>query len=127
MRGRSTILFGFLAVITAGAIALASPWSRMAGTWGDWSDAAFTACSAVCVTGLSVVDIAKEYSFAISTTESPVTQTAEQAVNAASDQLPQVPAFRAQGEESAIAPMVISARNPRTIVERLLTRTCPSP
>ena len=62
MRGRSTILFGFLAVITAGAIALASPWSRVAKTWGDWSDAAFTACSAVCVTGLSVVEIGKEYS-----------------------------------------------------------------
>ena len=64
MKGRSTILFGFLAVITVGAIALASPWSRSAGTWGDWSDAAFTACSAVCVTGLSVVEIGKEYSMA---------------------------------------------------------------
>ena len=36
----------------------------MAGSWGHWSDAAFTACSAVCVTGLSVVDIGKEYTFA---------------------------------------------------------------
>ena len=62
MKGRSTILFGFLAVITVGAIALASPWARAAGTWGDWSDAAFTACSAVCVTGLSVVEIGREYS-----------------------------------------------------------------
>ena len=64
MRGRSTILFGFLSIITAGAIALASPWARMAGTWGNWSDAAFTACSAVCVTGLSVVEIGQEYSTA---------------------------------------------------------------
>ena len=64
MRGRSTILFGFLAVIAAGAIALASPWARVAGAWGDWSDAAFTACSAVCVTGLSVVEIGREYSIA---------------------------------------------------------------
>ena len=64
MRGRSTILFGFLGVIALGAIALASPWARMAGTWGNWSDAAFTACSAVCVTGLSVVEIGQEYSTA---------------------------------------------------------------
>ena len=64
MRGRSTILFGFLAVIALGTIALVSPWARMAGTWGDWSDAAFTACSAVCVTGLSVVEIGREYSIA---------------------------------------------------------------
>ena len=64
MRGRSTILFGFLAVITLGAVALASPWARQEGVWGDWLDAAFTACSAVCVTGLSVVEIGSEYSTA---------------------------------------------------------------
>ena len=64
MRSRSTIVIGFLALIALGAIALSSPWARNAGIWGNWSDAAFTACSAVCVTGLSVVDIAKEYSFA---------------------------------------------------------------
>ncbi len=61
MRGRSTILFGFLALISVGAIVLSSPSARMEGTWGDWSDAAFTACSAVCVTGLSVVEISREY------------------------------------------------------------------
>ena len=64
MRNRYAIAFGFLALITVGAIALSSPWARMSGTWGNWSDAAFTACSAVCVTGLSVVDVAKEYTFA---------------------------------------------------------------
>ena len=64
MRGRISIVLGFLALIALGAIALSSPWARTVGTWGDWSDAAFTACSAVCVTGLSVVDIAEEYSFA---------------------------------------------------------------
>ena len=64
MRGRSTILLGFLAVIAAGALALASPWARTEGTWGDWSAAAFTSCSAVCVTGLSVVEIGREYSTA---------------------------------------------------------------
>ena len=40
---------------------MASPWARVEGTWGNWSAAAFTSCSAVCVTGLSVVDIASEY------------------------------------------------------------------
>ena len=60
MRARVSIVLGFLALIFIGAIALSSPWARIAGTWGNWSDAAFTACSAVCVTGLSVVDIAKE-------------------------------------------------------------------
>ena len=63
MRGRISIVLGFLALILVGAIALSSPWARNAGVWGCWSDAAFTACSAVCVTGLSVVDIAREYSF----------------------------------------------------------------
>ena len=64
MGRRSSIAFGFLALIALGAVVLASPWARMAGTWGNWSDAAFTACSAVCVTGLSVVDIGREYSLA---------------------------------------------------------------
>ena len=64
MRSRFSIVLGFLALICLGAIALASPWARMAGAWGDWSDAAFTACSAVCVTGLSVVEIGREYSTA---------------------------------------------------------------
>ena len=61
MGSRSTIAFGFLALIALGTVALASPWAQMTGVWGEWSDAAFTACSAVCVTGLSVVDISKEY------------------------------------------------------------------
>ena len=61
MRSRTSIAIGFVALILVGALALASPWARVAGTWGRWSDAAFTSCSAVCVTGLSVVDIAREY------------------------------------------------------------------
>ena len=61
MRGRFSIAFGFLALITVGAILLSSPLARTAGAWGDWSSGAFTACSAVCVTGLSVVDIGAEY------------------------------------------------------------------
>lgn len=61
MTKRPSIAFGFLALIFVGAILLSSPWARTAGTWGGWSDALFTACSAVCVTGLTVVDIAREY------------------------------------------------------------------
>ena len=62
MRKRSSIAFGFLALILAGAVLLAAPFARTAGTWGSASTALFTACSAVCVTGLTVVDIAAEYS-----------------------------------------------------------------
>ena len=64
MKGRLSLAFGFLALIAIGAIVLSTPWARAAGTWGRWSDAAFTACSAVCVTGLTVVDIGREYSLA---------------------------------------------------------------
>ena len=64
MRGRLSIVIGFLALIVIGAIALSSPWAQASGAWGNLSNAAFTACSAVCVTGLSVVDIASEFSFA---------------------------------------------------------------
>ena len=45
MKGRLTRAFGFLALIAVGAVALSTPWARAAGTWGSWSDAAFTACS----------------------------------------------------------------------------------
>ena len=61
MRRRSSVAFGFLALIAVGAVLLASPWARAAGAWGDPVTAAFTACSAVCVTGLTVVDVASEY------------------------------------------------------------------
>ena len=62
MRNRSSIALGFLGLILVGAVLLASPWARTAGRWGDGVTALFTACSAVCVTGLSVVEIAAEYS-----------------------------------------------------------------
>ena len=61
MRGRISVAMGFLALILVGAILLSTPWARAAGTWGAFGTALFTACSAVCVTGLSVVDIAREY------------------------------------------------------------------
>jgi trk system potassium uptake protein TrkH len=54
---------GFVVLIVIGAILLSSPIARVQGHWGGFSNAAFTATSAVCVTGLSVVDIAKEYTF----------------------------------------------------------------
>ena len=61
MRKRTPVAIGFLMLILAGAALLASPWARTAGSWGGVTTALFTACSAVCVTGLSVVDIAAEY------------------------------------------------------------------
>ncbi|MBQ6328370.1 MAG: ATPase, partial [Kiritimatiellae bacterium] len=64
MRRRSSVALGFLALILVGAILLSSPWARAAGAWGPFGDALFTACSAVCVTGLSVVEVGKEYSHA---------------------------------------------------------------
>lgn len=62
MKNRASIAFGFIALILIGAIALSGPWARATGTWGDFRVSLFTACSAVCVTGLTVVDIAKEFS-----------------------------------------------------------------
>ena len=61
MRNRSSVALGFIALILIGAVMLSAPWSRAAGVWGDFPAALFTACSAVCVTGLTVVDIAREY------------------------------------------------------------------
>jgi len=62
MRRRPSIAVGFLVLIALGAVALASPFAQASGTWGRWQDAVFTAFSAVCVTGLTVVDIAATYS-----------------------------------------------------------------
>lgn len=62
MNGRASIAFGFLSLIAIGSILLILPWMRADGAIGDFQTALFTACSAVCVTGLTVVDIASEYS-----------------------------------------------------------------
>lgn len=51
-----TICLGFLAVITVGALLLLLPISTSSGSWNDPIVALFTSTSAVCVTGLSVVD-----------------------------------------------------------------------
>ncbi|MGL5063738.1 MAG: potassium transporter TrkG, partial [Microcoleus sp.] len=58
-----TICLGFLTVITVGALLLMMPFSTSDGTWSDPITALFTSTSAVCVTGLSVVDVGKYYSF----------------------------------------------------------------
>lgn len=58
-----TIALGFLAVITAGALLLMLPFSTIDGTWSDPITALFMSTSAVCVTGLAVVDVGRYYSF----------------------------------------------------------------
>jgi trk system potassium uptake protein len=58
-----TICLGFLAVIAIGTILLMMPFSTSAGTWNNLIVALFTSTSAVCVTGLSVVDPGTYFSF----------------------------------------------------------------
>lgn len=63
MNPARTICLGFLAVISLGAFLLMLPISSSSGDWSDPITALFTSTSAVCVTGLSVVDVGKYYSF----------------------------------------------------------------
>ena len=56
------IAFGFLAVIIIGAFLLSIPLANKDGNWRNFLDAAFTAVSAVCVTGLTVVDTTSSFS-----------------------------------------------------------------
>jgi trk system potassium uptake protein TrkH len=58
-----TICLGFLALIAIGTICLMMPFSSSSGTWGNLIVALFTSTSAVCVTGLSVVDPGTYFSF----------------------------------------------------------------
>lgn len=58
-----TICQGFIAVIIIGAILLMLPISMSNGNWSHPVTALFTATSAVCVTGLSVVNVGEYYSF----------------------------------------------------------------
>jgi len=58
-----TICLGFIALIVVGAILLMMPFSTSNGTWNDPIVALFTSTSAVCVTGLSVVDPGTYFSF----------------------------------------------------------------
>jgi trk system potassium uptake protein len=58
-----TICLGFAAIITLGAFLLFLPISTTSGTWNDPIIALFTSTSAVCVTGLAVVDTGTYFSF----------------------------------------------------------------
>ncbi|CDN15040.1 Potassium uptake protein, integral membrane component, KtrB [Richelia intracellularis] len=58
-----TICLGFLAVIAVGTILLMMPFATSTGTWNDPIVAFFTSTSAVCVTGLAVVDTGTDFSF----------------------------------------------------------------
>ncbi|HSW10717.1 MAG TPA: TrkH family potassium uptake protein [Bacillota bacterium] len=57
LRPARKLVLGFAGAITAGTLLLALPWSTADGRGLGLVDAFFTATSAVCVTGLSVIDI----------------------------------------------------------------------
>lgn len=57
------ILYGFSLLILAGTLLLMTPLASKAHVWTSFADALFTATSAVCVTGLVVVDTATYWSF----------------------------------------------------------------
>ncbi len=58
-----TICLGFLSAIAIGTLLLTMPFATTDGHWGSLLVALFTSTSAVCVTGLSVVDVSKYFSF----------------------------------------------------------------
>ena len=62
MKNRWLIVFGFLSAILLGAGLFMLPVSSPSHTCMRPMDALFTACSAVCITGLSVIDIGRELS-----------------------------------------------------------------
>ncbi|MGB3536134.1 MAG: TrkH family potassium uptake protein [Microcoleaceae cyanobacterium] len=58
-----TICLGFILVILTGTFLLMMPFSTQAAGWDSFITALFTSTSAVCVTGLSVVDVGQHYTF----------------------------------------------------------------
>jgi trk system potassium uptake protein len=58
-----TICLGFITVILSGAFLLMLPFSSVDSGWGDFVTALFMSTSAVCVTGLAVVDPGTYYTF----------------------------------------------------------------
>lgn len=56
------VIRAFMAGILLGTLLLLTPWAHTSGAWGDPLVSLFTATSATCVTGLSVVDIGTYYS-----------------------------------------------------------------
>ncbi len=61
-KSRFLIVLGFLGAILAGAFLLMLPASSPSHTWMKPMDALFTACSAVCITGLTVIDVGTQLS-----------------------------------------------------------------
>jgi trk system potassium uptake protein TrkH len=57
-----TICAGFLTLIAVGTVLLLLPWATASGQWNSPIVALFTATSAVCVTGLIVVDTGSYFS-----------------------------------------------------------------
>ena len=55
------IVLGFLSVILIGTLLLSLPISNNDGNWFGFIDSFFTSTSAVCVTGLTVVDVAIQF------------------------------------------------------------------
>ncbi len=62
MKTRWAIVLGFLGTILLGAFLLSLPVSSPTHTWRPFGDAFFTACSTVCITGLTVIDPGTELS-----------------------------------------------------------------
>lgn len=60
-RPAQLVAFSFLVAILVGGLLLASPLANTSGTTSSLIDGLFTATSAVCVTGLTVVDTATHY------------------------------------------------------------------
>lgn len=62
MTASQIMVTGFAAAILAGGILLSMPFSNADGRWLGFIDALFTACSAVCVTGLVTIVPATQFS-----------------------------------------------------------------
>ncbi len=62
MKSRWLIVFGFLGAILLGAFLFMLPVSSQSHTWMRPLDALFTSCSAVCITGLTVIDVGRDLS-----------------------------------------------------------------
>ena len=62
MKPRHLVVIGFIGAILLGAFLLMLPVSSASNTWMKPLDALFTSCSAVCITGLTVIDVGTELS-----------------------------------------------------------------
>ena len=62
MKPRHLVVIGFIGAILLGAFLLMLPISSASNTWMKPLDALFTSCSAVCITGLTVIDIGTDLS-----------------------------------------------------------------